>query len=177
MQSPMASLALAIFFSTSAVAGPPAVQPEDVPDVLIRGNRTVLPRVAGAAEDYSRNCQGCHGHLGVSVAEVPTLRSRVGYFAHIPEGRAYLVQVPNVLQAPLSDARLADLLNWLLDEYSRDQLPRDFRAYTADEIATLRSARIESVIARRREVVDALVRAGVVPDAAALAFSFLPGHY
>lgn len=173
----MASLALAIFVSASVFAGQAAVQPDEVPDVLIRGNRTVLPRVAGPAQDYSRNCQGCHGHLGVSVAEVPTLRSRVGYFAHLPEGRAYLVQVPNVLQAPLSDARLADLLNWLLDEYSRDQLPRDFRAYTADEIAALRAARIESVITRRREVVEALVKAGVVPDAEALAFSFSPGHY
>ena len=177
MQSPMASLVLAIFFSASAIAGPSAVQPDDVPDVLIREKRTVLPRVAGAAEDYSRNCQGCHGHLGVSVAEVPALRSRVGYFTHTLACRAYLVQVPNVLQSPLSDARLAGLLNWLLDEYSREQLPPDFQPYTADEIAALRSTRIESVIERRREVVDALVRAGVVPDASALSFSFAPGHY
>jgi hypothetical protein len=176
----MASLALAIGFSCGpSVAGDEAatVAPGDVPDVVVRQNRTVLPRVAGAAEDFSRQCQGCHGHMGVSVKEVPQLRGRVGYFTHTPEGRAYLVQVPNVLQAHLSDARLASLLNWMLREFSAAELVPGFAPFSAAEIGALRGTRLDSVIARRREVVDGLVRAGVIPDAGTLAFSLDPGRY
>lgn len=177
MRITMASLALAIAFPVVLHAAPDVVQPEDVPDRIVREKRTPLPRVGGAAEDYARHCQGCHGHLGVSVTEVPPLKGRAGLFAHTPEGRAYLVQVPNVLQAALSDERLAALLNWLLAEYSAAELPPGFLPYTAAEVAQLRTGRLDSVIARRREVVDYLVRAGVIPDADALAFSFSPGRY
>ena len=177
MRISMASLALAIAFPLGLHAAPDVVQPEDVPDRVVQEKRIPLPRVGGAAEDYARHCQGCHGHLGVSVTEVPPLKGRAGLFAHTPEGRAYLVQVPNVLQVALSDERLASLLNWLLTEYSAMELPRGFVPYTGAEVAQLRTQRLDSVIARRREVVDRLVRAGVIPDADALTFSFSPGRY
>jgi hypothetical protein len=90
----LVALALAASF-----VGAEGVDPDTVPDVLVRKNRTVLPRVNGPAEDYSRHCQGCHGHVGVSVTEMPRLRDRVGYFLHTPAGRAYIVQVPSVLPA------------------------------------------------------------------------------
>lgn len=176
MKGVMASLALAISFAAAA-AGVETVAPDDVPDVLVRTQRTVLPKVRGAAEDYSRNCQGCHGHLGHSVAEVPRLKDRVGLFTHTPEGRAYLIQVPNVTQAMLSDERLAAMMNWVLEEYSREQLPPGFQPYTAGEVGRLRAERLQSVIARRREVVEGLLRAGVIADADVLAFSLEPGRY
>lgn len=174
----MASFALAIaFVPMSAQAQTPTVSPESVPDVLVRERGTWLPKVAPVEEDYSRNCQGCHGHEGHSVQEVPRLQGRAGWFTHTSAGRAYLVQVPNVLQSSLSDERLAAMLNWLLTQFSGEQLKPGFEPYTAAEVHALRAQRIESVIARRREVVDGLVRAGVIPDAAALAFSLEPGRY
>ncbi len=106
MKGFMASLALAISFSAAA-AGVETVAPDDVPDVLVRTQRTVLPKVRGAAEDYSRNCQGCHGHLGHSVAEVPRLKDRVGLFTHTPEGRAYLNERLDLAQAEA----VADLID------------------------------------------------------------------
>lgn len=187
MTRTMASALLAIFFSGAAVsapdpsAAPPApptsVDPATVPDVLVRRHGTVLPKVTGAAEDYSRHCQGCHGHLGESVVEVPRLKGRVGLFTHSSEGRAYLVQVPNVLQAHLSDARLAALLNWMLHEYSGAELPAAFAPYTETEVARARTHRLGSVIDRRREVIDGLVRLGVVPSAEIFAFGTDPGRY
>jgi hypothetical protein len=177
----MASLALAIGVccgpASAAADSPSALHPDEVPDVLIRRNQTTVPRVGGPAEDFSRHCQGCHGHRGVSVQEVPQLRDRVGYFTHTPDGRAYLVQVPNVLQAHLPDARLAALLNWMLQEFSAGQLAPGFVPYTEAEIRVLRAHRLDSVVARRREVVEGLVRAGVIPGEQTLAFSLEPGRY
>lgn len=178
MKGPMASFALAISFVLPvAQAQTPTVSPDSVPDVLVREHRIVLPKVAPVEEDYARNCQGCHGHEGHSVVEVPRLQGRAGWFTHTSEGRAYLVQVPNVLQSNLTDERLAAMLNWMLTRFSGEQLRPDFRPYTAAEVHALRAQRLESVIARRREVVDGLVRAGVIPDATALAFSLEPGRY
>lgn len=176
MRITMASLALAIAFPVATDATE-MIPSEVVPDAVVRATRTPLPRVAGPAEDYARNCQGCHGHRGVSVTEVPPLRGRVGLFTHTPEGRAYLVQVPNVLQVALPDDRLANLMNWLLEEYSAPELAPGFERYTPEEVARLRTVRLDSVITRRREVVDALVRAGVIPGPDALGFSFAPGRY
>lgn len=47
----------------------------------------------------------------------------------------------------------------------------------ASEVARLRADRLQSVIARRREVVEGLLRAGVIADADVLAFSLEPGRY
>jgi hypothetical protein len=141
-----------------------------VPDVLVRQHSSIVPRIAGAPEDYARNCQGCHGHFGYSVDEIPVLKDRVGYFVHTPQGRAYLVRVPNVAQAHLDDERLARLLNWLLRTYSAAQLPADFVPYTPEEVGILRRHKPEQVIVLRKQVVSGLVAQGVVPDAEVLHF-------
>ncbi|MCW5624806.1 MAG: cytochrome C [Burkholderiales bacterium] len=159
----------------SVGGGADMVDPADVPDVLIQRDRPPVPRVQ--ALRTTRNCQGCHGHEGFSVTEVPRLRDRVGFFTHTPEGRAYLVQVPNVLQSHLSDARLAAMLNWMLARYSRDQLIAPFEPYTAEEVQMLRRHRLDSVVQRRHDVIAGLVQAGVIPDAGVLAFSLEPGRY
>jgi mono/diheme cytochrome c family protein len=144
-----------------------AAQTSNVPDAVTRVTGLRVQPMARAAQLYAANCQGCHG-LGRSVTEIPALADRVGYFVRIPEGRDYLVQVPNVALNPSSDADIAALLNWVLDTYSRAQLPPDFKAYTADEVGRLRQERID-VKARRRHVVELLVAARQIPSADALA--------
>lgn len=57
---------------------------------------------------------------------------------HSKAGREFIVQVPGASTANLSDARLAELINWLLLTYSEEQLPADFEPYTAEEISWLR---------------------------------------
>ena len=139
-----------------------------VPDVVTRRSGLKLAPMPRAAQVYATNCQGCHGELGSSAAEMPTLAGRVGYFTRIPEGRRYLVQVPNVALNANSDVDIAAVLNWLLATYSRAQLPPDFKPYTASEVGELRQARIDVADTRRR-VIDALVAAGQIPSADALA--------
>lgn len=140
-----------------------------------------LPALACAAEDgqgvvlhlsrpavlYASNCAGCHGASGRSVTEIPTLVDRIGYFARLPAGRAYLAEVPNVAMSALGDQDLAVLLSWLLRTYSADQLPADFRDYTAAEIAGYRSARIIPW-QRRTELIGQLLAAGLLPSAGVL---------
>jgi mono/diheme cytochrome c family protein len=162
---------------SAAVAADPAWQPavipdavpsEALPDALARSGGTRVARILGPARDFANNCQGCHGHDGYSVTEIPQLLNRVGYFARTREGRAYLIEVPNVAQSQLDDKRLAELMNWLLATYSRAQLPPDFIPYTAEEVGRLRRARIEPATARAA-VIDMLVAQGEIADTSVLA--------
>jgi hypothetical protein len=148
------------------------VVPADAP--AREAGTTVIP-IVDAVQDYSRNCQGCHGHTGISVAEVPDLKDRVGFFVHTPEGRRFLVQVPGVALSMLDDRRLAGLLNWVLRTYSPDQLPADFRPYSEREIAQWRRSPLKKVLPAREAVIRGLVEAGVIDSPARLAFKSLGG--
>ncbi len=158
----------ALLAAASLAASGLDAQPSNVPDLLTRQSGLRLTPMSRPAQTYATNCQGCHGESGRSVPEIPVLAGRVGYFARVPEGRRYLVQVPNVALNPSSDADIAEVLNWLLVTYSRAQLPPDFSPYTASEVGELRRARVDVVAARRR-VVEALLAAGQIPSADALA--------
>ena len=137
------------------------------PDEQAKTHSTAVRHLSKPATTYAANCAGCHGHSGRSVGEIPTLVDRIGYFARIPEGRAYLVQVPNVAMSAIRDEDLAEMLNWLLYTYSGRQLPGDFRAYTGAEVSELRKARIIPWV-RRKELIQALLAAGQIPSSAAL---------
>ncbi|HIE1843229.1 cytochrome c [Pseudomonas aeruginosa] len=112
---------------------------------------------------FGKNCQGCHGSMGSKGQEIPTLANQIGYFARAPEGRAFLVQVPNVALATINDADLAAMLNWMLTSFSADQLPADFKPYSAAEVAELRKVRINPA-SRRTEVVKILEARRLVPN-------------
>lgn len=141
-----------------------------------RGEPAAIPRLSRAAELFSRNCQGCHGHTGVSVSEVPRLRGQVGWFLHTPEGRDYVVRVPGVAFAPLSDRDLTETLNWMLAAFSADELPPGWQPYTVAEVARLRRRPVPNITRERAVIVDELVRLGVVPDAERVSFSSGPDY-
>jgi mono/diheme cytochrome c family protein len=147
----------------ASISARQAAPVSNVPDAVTRKTGLHVERMARPARIYAENCEGCHGWAGVSVSEIPTLKGRVGYFARIPEGRRYLVQVPNVALNPSSDEDIAAMMNWLLATYSRDELPADFVPYSAAEVAQLRKARID-VAADRRRVIAALVAANELPS-------------
>ena len=90
-------------------AGQAQASASNVPDAVTRRSGLKVAPMSHAARTYATNCQGCHGHLGRSVTEIPALADRVGYFARSPAGRRYLVQVPNVALNPSSDADIAEL--------------------------------------------------------------------
>lgn len=103
--------------------------------------------------NYMLHCQGCHlpggvGHPGI----VPELAGNVGKFLAVPEGRAYLVQVPGSAQSTLDDSELAAVLNWLIPEFDPEHTPSDFQKFTADEVQQYRSVRIRNVTQIRTEI-------------------------
>jgi mono/diheme cytochrome c family protein len=92
-----------------------------------------------ARVDYILHCQGCHLPDGAgSPGAVPRMKDFLGWYLHIPGGREYIVQVPGAANAPISDAALAEVMNWVLREFSAAQLPADFAPYTGAEISRLR---------------------------------------
>jgi mono/diheme cytochrome c family protein len=165
----------ALLWAATSTAQPHAAPGTNVPDAITRHTGLQLAPMPRASRLYAENCQGCHGAAGVSVTEIPTLAGRIGYFARTAEGRRYLLQVPNVALNPSSDEDIADLMNWLLNTYSRAELPPDFRPYSTAEVAQLRQARID-VAAERRRIVEQLLALRMIPSAEALA-NALPSLY
>ena len=114
-----------------------------------------------AAQLYTLNCWGCHlPHAEGIPGTVPRLAHSMGYFLHLTEGRPYLVQVPGVANSPLSDQQIADVLNWMLESFSKDELPRDFKPYTVEDIRTYRPHPIVTVKDTRRELAKKLAALG-----------------
>ena len=112
------------------------------------------PNTQRARVDYMLNCQGCHLPDGDGAGDVPRMKNFVGNFLKVPGGRAFLVQVPGSANAALDDARLAALLNWMLAEISRDQLPADFRPYSAEEVRAYRATPLRDVLKTRAQLIQ-----------------------
>lgn len=118
----------------------------------------VMPAIAGGpaarknspSYNYMVNCQGCHKVDGSAQGDiVPALRGQVAKFLHTREGRHFLVQVPGVSQSSLDDRQIAEVLNWAIAHFDRENMPASFVAYTEDEVRALRAHPI-SDIARKR---------------------------
>jgi mono/diheme cytochrome c family protein len=100
-------------------------------------------------EAYVLHCSGCHGRDGTGIPDlVPSLRELAGLLDH-DEGRAYLVRVPGVAQAPLPDRELAALLNWVMEQFSG---VRNFAPYTSDEIGHWRSQPLRDPLKSRPKI-------------------------
>ena len=122
--------------------------------------RATEARAGPPSLDYALNCQGCHRADGTSTpGSVPALAGSVGRFLRVPGGREFLVRVPGVAQAALDDTALADVLNWILERFGRDDLPQGFVPYAAAEVGRLRHQPLTNIQRVRRELIDALERA------------------
>jgi mono/diheme cytochrome c family protein len=113
------------------------------------------------ATQYLLHCSGCHGANGAGVGSVPDLRGNLGHFLATPEGRRFVLQVPGMANARMSDADLAQLSNWMVRRFAPDTMPRDFRPYEAAEVRAARSAVPADVTGERRRVVAALRERGL----------------
>ena len=114
--------------------------------------------------NYMMNCQGCHGAKGAGTPDgsVPTMENFVANFLVVEGGREFLLRVPGVASAPVSDVELAELTNWMLWEISPAQVPSDFQPITAEEVAHWRTQPLRDVTARRAELIEALAAKGYV---------------
>jgi hypothetical protein len=84
-------------------------------------------------------CQGCHMADGSgSPGSVPDLRGHLGLYLQVPGGREYLIRVPGSAQSPLSDGKLAEVLNWMIIEFGPSKVSSRFVAFTAKEVGSNR---------------------------------------
>ncbi|MBM4205665.1 MAG: hypothetical protein FJ194_16190 [Gammaproteobacteria bacterium] len=105
--------------------------------------------------DYMLHCQGCHGPDGSGTRDgvVPKLEDQLAKFLTVPGGREFLVQVPGSANAALPADRLAAVLNWMVLTFDSSNVPADFSAYSADEVAKFRSTPLSDVSKVRAELI------------------------
>lgn len=126
----------------------------------------LLPLAAQAGErprtNFLLHCSGCHRQDGGGSPEngIPSMKDRVGHFLRLPEGRAFLVQVPGTSQSSLGDGDTAELLNWMVVALSPNAVPSNRAPYTRDEVARLRASPLNDVAAVRASVVGRLREMG-----------------
>ena len=80
----------------------------------------------------------------------------------VPAGRAYVIRVPGSSQAPISDARLADVLNWMVATFLPERQRADYEPFEAAEVGQWRSKALRDPITFRRMLLEGPVPA---PDA------------
>ncbi|MDG2249390.1 MAG: hypothetical protein P8N11_00980 [Gammaproteobacteria bacterium] len=116
MSKPIVMLSLAIvLFSTSLFAASPRI-------------------------NYLLYCSGCHRPAGEgNPPNVPTLHDELGRMMSIEQMRGYLARVPGSAHAPITNAELAEVLNWILEEFSANTLPEDFKKLSVEEVTEARS--------------------------------------
>jgi hypothetical protein len=106
---------------------------------VVMAEPAVVINAERAKTNYMLNCQGCHLADGSGLpGSVPSMHGFVGRFLSVPGGRDFLVQVPGSANSPLNDAQLAELLNWILQTMSEEQLDDNFQQYTEQEVRELR---------------------------------------
>ncbi len=123
------------------------------------GLHAPAPKIEAAPGAYLLYCGGCHGINGRSSdTAVPDLRGQVDAFLCLPAGREYIVRLPNVAFAPLGDAQLADLMNFVVRLGNTRQGSPD-APYTAAEVGTLRRKPLlgQPIAGYRRQLVTTLV--------------------
>ena len=89
--------------------------------------------------NYLLYCSGCHRPLGEgNPPNVPTLHNELGLMMSVQEMRGYLARVPGSAHAPITDAELTDVLNWMQEQFNADTLPEDFKKLTVEEVTKAR---------------------------------------
>jgi cytochrome c5 len=115
-----------------------------------------------ATVDYMLHCSGCHGMdgSGAPAQGIPDFRNQIGHFQRLPQGRAFLMQVPGLLNAGLPDDRRAAVTTWLVRTFAGPSLAPDFQPYTAAEARLYRESRPADIAGTRKRLYDELLAAG-----------------
>lgn len=107
--------------------------------------------------DYMLHCQGCHGPDGSGApGAVPNFHGQVAKFLLVPGGREYLIRVPGVSQSELSDARVAEVLNWIVSELDGGGRPHGSAPFTAEEVGRRRRPPLADVDVVRAGLMHAI---------------------
>ena len=126
-----------------------------VPVATLAGAGLVIgdARAYEPSMNYTLHCMGCHTPDGSAVADrVPAIRTTLLPFARMAEGRKFLVQVPGAAQSALSNAELAPLLNWMIENLGDGAQAPAFTRYTESEVAGYRPHALIEVRATRERL-------------------------
>lgn len=108
------------------------------------------PAAADSRFDYLLHCGGCHLEDGSGdPPEVPDLRENLDWIAASAEGRSYLTRVPGASQVPISDAALAEVMNWIFETFYPGE---NIKPYTGEEVATTRRIPLWDPLKARAEL-------------------------
>ncbi len=113
---------------------------------LALGAGALAETSAPSVEHYILHCSGCHGLDADGIPEVAPSLDEIDLLASSDAGRAYLVRVPGVAQAALTDADLARLLNHLVERIGG--APPE-PPYGAAEVGALRASPLRDPVAAR----------------------------
>lgn len=112
--------------------------------------------------DYIEHCGGCHGIKGnAAPADLPNLQGRVGWFMCLPEGRDYLMRLPNIARSRITDnEQLADLMNFMVFGLGGKSTPAGSKPFTSPEVAQGRTKAYTSVslIKVRAQIVEKIIQ-------------------
>lgn len=112
------------------------------------------PLCASPQTDFLLHCSGCHGQTGAGSPPggIPDFRGYVSSFMLSPEGRQYVLQVPGVTSAGLSDQGIADVLNYVMERWGLPQHLKQAPLFTKEEVARRAENSIADVVPLRRQV-------------------------
>ena len=125
-----------------------------------------LAAAAAGAQEYSPRvnyvllCAGCHCMSGEGSREggIPAFPDSVAHIASIDSGRTYMMHVPGVVSAGLSDAQIAEVTNYILEEWADGAA---FTPFDGAEVTRRRAVPVSNVVEYRRVVVEELAAKGI----------------
>jgi hypothetical protein len=127
--------------------------------LLVGATESAEPiNVERARFNYQMFCQGCHTPDGVGASSVPRMKDFVGTFLGSREGREFLVRVPGAATSALGDEELAEVLNWIVLEFSGDSLRGEFLPYSGKEVAALRQSPLYEIDHYRAEILNEIAK-------------------
>lgn len=102
--------------------------------------------------NYMLQCQGCHKADGSGIDKtVPDLRTHGRNFIESVDGRPYFIAVPGSANAPLTDAELAEVVNYIIKNILESSDAKLF--YSEQEITRFRKMRMLDVSQKRRGLI------------------------
>ena len=113
-----------------------------------------------ASVNYQLRCAGCHGQdgMGVPSGGIPPFPGFIDGFFQTPQSRLYLMHVPGVNTASLSDQEIAEVTNYVGQRWGQQDAQRI--PFSTAEVQDLRQQPVEDVVALRRQVIVELQAQG-----------------
>ena len=121
----------------------------------------VVRKMTSARSLYMLKCSGCHrvDGQGAPEAGIPPFPGFIAPLARNDDGRVYIAHVPGIMGSRLSNEQLADVLNYVIDEWAGEDAA-DTPRFTTEELAALREVPVTNIVEYRRDVVNQLIEAG-----------------